>query len=111
MQKRGAGKLRWMITVEQLVDTNVAGKQQQAPSTFCIRPASVTPLTGRELANAKGVESDVTHLVELRYDSGAALITPKMRINYQGRILNIKAVRDVEERHRWLELDCVEQTT
>lgn len=73
--------------------------------------ACIKPLSGRELLWAREIVADVTHNVELRYLKG---ILPKHRILYQDlwggqtRVLNILAVLDDEERHRWLDLLCRE---
>lgn len=67
--------------------------------------AYIKPLSGNERYQAARIESDVTHKVYMRYrtDFGAA-----DRINYNGRIMQIKAVLNIEERNKWLELNVVE---
>lgn len=67
--------------------------------------ASIEPLSGRQLFAAQAVQNETTHRVVLRYIAG---IAPPMRVNFGGRLFDILAVRNVEERNRSLELDCRE---
>ena len=68
--------------------------------------AAVDPLSGREFFAAEQSQSEVTHRVLLRYMAG---IETEMRIRYgKKRILEIVSVRDVNERHEYLQLLCRE---
>lgn len=67
--------------------------------------AAVDPLSGREFFVAAQSQSEVTHRVLLRYMAG---IETEMRIRYGKRILEIVSVRDVNERHEYLQLLCRE---
>jgi SPP1 family predicted phage head-tail adaptor len=61
---------------------------------------------GRTYLAAAQEQAEVSHRVGIRYLSG---IKPKiMRIVYGSRILEIKAVQDVDERNRELILMCNE---
>ena len=51
------------------------------------------------------VETPVTHRVTIRHRDG---VTPKMRLKFGARILNIRAVINPAERNRTLELLCEE---
>ena len=58
-----------------------------------------------DYASASQSQSEVTHRVLLRYMAG---IETEMRIRYGKRILEIVSVRDVNERHEYLQLLCRE---
>lgn len=104
-----AGKLRHLVTIEyQRSDQGETGEVHADPKwyRFKIVNAAVVPLTGRELFNAEQVQPDVNTRVEMRYLEG---LTSAMRVNYDGRILNIASVIDLEERHREMHLMCIER--
>ncbi len=104
-----AGKLNKRVIVEASVET-ISGDGQPLIEwqTFATRYASVEPIetTGREYLQAAAIESDITHTVEMRFLTG---VTPKHRINYGGRMLEIFSVADIEERGRKLVCFCKEQ--
>ncbi len=103
-----AGKLRYLVTVQQPTDTpNSFGEPVITWAALVRTHASIEPLSGRELWNAQQVQAQVTHRVRLRYYPG---VMAKMRVSYGSRYLNIESVIDPEERHRELELLCTEAT-
>ena len=66
----------------------------------------VTPMNGEEILQAQQVHGKVTHKLTCRpWIDG---ITNKMRVNLNGRILNIVSAINVDERNRTLELMCLE---
>jgi SPP1 family predicted phage head-tail adaptor len=102
-----AGSLTQRVVIEQ--PGTARDDYGERPITWlpvATRWACITPLTGRELWNAQQVQPDVTHNVSLRYMRG---ITPKMRINYGGRILQILSVITVDENATELRLVCMER--
>jgi SPP1 family predicted phage head-tail adaptor len=69
--------------------------------------AAIVPLSGREAVAGDSVRGVVTHELTLRYRAG---IQPAMRlVTGSGRVFEIRAVRDPDERRRWLVCDCEEQ--
>lgn len=68
-------------------------------------PASLEPLKGKEYFQAAAVSEQNTIPVTIRYRAG---ITSALRILYGTRILNIRSVVDIEERHVKLVLMCEE---
>jgi SPP1 family predicted phage head-tail adaptor len=104
-----AGSLRHRITIRRLVDgqDDEFGSATLTPTVFADRvPASVEPLTGKELINADRTEAGVSHRVRIRYMPG---IVPKMQVVFNERILNIVSVINKEERNIELELMCLEK--
>lgn len=104
-----AGKLRHRITIESPADTQGAtfGEAKLTWSTFASVWAAVEPIGGKELLRADHVAGGLTHRVSLRYIAG---VTAKMRINFNGRHLNIAAPPiNKDERNIELELLCMEE--
>jgi len=97
-----AGKLRHRVTFQQLTeqkDTHGAGKNTWVD--VCTVYARIRPLTGRSLFAAQQNHSEVTGMIDIRYD---ARITAKMRAVFEGKIYSIHAVIDPELRHKELNL-------
>lgn len=73
-------------------------------------PAGISPLNGRELMAAKAVQSEVTHQIDIRYQT--FLANPKdsaaMRIVYRDRHFNIQSVLNVDERRREMRIMAAE---
>jgi SPP1 family predicted phage head-tail adaptor len=104
-----AGKLRKRVIVEVSTETISSDGQPLIEwQTFAERYASVEPIetTGREYLQGAAIEADITHTVTMRWFAG---VTPKHRINYGGRMLEIYSTADVEERGRRLVCFCKEQ--
>lgn len=66
---------------------------------------SVTTSGGREFTAAKKLQPELTHQAECRYD---ARIKPKMRLMFDGVVLDIRAVYDPTHRGRQMLLMCAE---
>ena len=102
-----AGQLRHRITIEEQVtsqeQTYGSIETNIAPRSPCW--ASVEPLSGKERLGADRAEASVTHRVRIRYQPD---VKPDMRVNFQGRYLNIISVINKEERNIELELLCSE---
>lgn len=67
--------------------------------------AAILPIKGREFFNAQQVNATVTTRIKIRYSSG---ITPGMRVVFGTKLYDIKAVLDIEERHKEIHLMCEE---
>lgn len=105
-----AAHLRQRITIEQytVTDRNEIGGEVKDWAPVATVWASVEPIRGREFFAAQQVNAEVTHKVTTRFHAG---ITPKMRVKYGARVLEIQSVIDPQERHLFLELMCVERVT
>jgi SPP1 family predicted phage head-tail adaptor len=102
-----AGQLRHLVTVQSRSTTpDTYGEPAQTwSSLYADQPASIEPLSGRELLNAQAIQSDVTHRLRMRYVSG---VETKHRILFGSRVFDIRAVRNVDERGIELEILCTE---
>lgn len=65
----------------------------------------IRPLRGREFDQAQQSQSEVTHKIVLRYRKD---IDKSMIIVHESRRFNIDYILDIDERKRYLELQCVE---
>lgn len=89
-----AGGLRHWLTFEDLVtglDSDGATVEDWVPA-FAVSsrmPAEVTPLSGRELIAAGGVQSKVTHRIKVRFRNG---FRARMRAVEREVYYNIEAV-------------------
>lgn len=103
-----AGQLKHTIDIQIALNSQDSyGAPAQEWVTFLsgIR-ASVEPGSGREFFAAQQVNSELTHLVKMRYRVG---IKSEMRIKFGNRYFDIKeSPKDVKEANRELHLMCRE---
>lgn len=101
-----AGLLRKRLTIQQRSQVQDTYGQ---PLTSWVDVATVwgevVPTSGNESLSSEAVQSSETHLVTIRYRQG---VTAKMRIKYGIRLFDIQSVLDENERHRTLNLSCIE---
>ena len=69
--------------------------------------AQISPLNARESADARRIESRVTHKVWIRYRAG---LTTAMRVKFGSRIFAIAEIINPEEANEMLALLCTEKT-
>lgn len=81
------------------------GGQVKAWTTEATIRAFVKPKSGTERIFATRLDSTLTHDVFMRYRTG--VVAPK-RLLFKGRPLQIRAVINIEEADRWLQLQCEE---
>jgi SPP1 family predicted phage head-tail adaptor len=62
-------------------------------------------LQGSQIVLADALRNEVTHRITIRYRAG---ITPRNRVSYGGRTMEILAVIDKEEAHIYQQLLCRE---
>jgi SPP1 family predicted phage head-tail adaptor len=83
----------------------MGGTTGASESVVATTRAAVEPVTSRERDQAMSVQTERTHRVNLRYRPG---ITETMTVGLGSRRFRIVGIRDLDERHRELELVCVE---
>ena len=106
-----AGDLRHRISIQKRTTAQDSFGAQQTTWTDVLQCwAHVAPLSGRELFAAQAVQSETTHSIVIRYN--ALLWKPteaaKMRVLYSGRVFNITASNNEDERNRMLTLAATE---
>lgn len=101
------GKLRHRVTIQSPAEAQDAGTGQVTLTwpTFATVWASIEGGGGREFVSAALQQADATDVVEIRYISG---VTPRMRIVYGSRTLEILSAQDSDGRRRRLLLMCRE---
>ncbi|MAU40975.1 MAG: hypothetical protein CMF31_05065 [Kordiimonas sp.] len=100
------GDLRERVTLEQTVKTaDGGGGYSQSWESVGVFPARVRPLTAREVAQAGQEIAQSRYEVTMRYRDG---VTTAMRLQWQGRILNIETAQNRDERRRFLTMACLE---
>lgn len=67
--------------------------------------ASIVPVRSSERQASAANQAEISHRVTIRYRSD---VTADMRIYYGTRQLAINGIRDINERHEWLEITCLE---
>lgn len=104
------GNLRRRIAFQARSSTVDTFGQQQTTwsdaSGLSAVPAELEALAGRELQTAQAINAEVTHRITVRYHPllGNPVAVAAMRINYTGRIFNILASMNVDERNREIEI-------
>jgi SPP1 family predicted phage head-tail adaptor len=117
---RKSSKYRTLVIVERprtpgdsdrlnVVDLSDDGKWVRV----CRRYAAVRKLDGREFLRLGQVRAEVTHIVELRYDSETKTISPVYRLRLgetaSARKLDVVVVDDQHERRVEIQLQCSEK--
>lgn len=103
-----AGNLRRRITLQSLAVTqgSTGAVTGTTPTDEATVWAEVLPRDGRQFLAAQGQHAEVTHVIQIRYRPN---VTRKMQVKLGTRVLAIESVTDLEERHRTLQLICVER--
>lgn len=101
-----AGKLRSNITIERESDvSDGAGGQNITWSTHKSMNAFIKPKSGYERVRGMQLESPLTHSVFIRYTNDILTVD---RVNFGGRLMQIRAVLNIKEQNKWIELLCEE---
>ena len=101
-----AGSLDKKVVIEKYSEgSDDFGEVTNTWESFASTYVSIVPLRGREHFSSKGVKSEVSHKIELRYMDG---IDSSMRIVYGSRVFNIESVINVREKNRTIEIMATE---
>lgn len=101
------GEMRHRISVEQSSGTadGMGGYTSLVWTEFAKVWAKIEPKTARENFEKKELKHQITHKVTVRYIDGLA---SDMRLKFGDRYFQIKGIRIVLEKTRYMELDCKE---
>jgi len=107
-----AGKYRDTVVVKRQVnDRDSLGHWKERTSNEIeIRRATIMPIGAGETWNDR-IQPEATHLVRLRWSTGAASIRPRDRLIWQSdgnRVLEITRTLDMRGDRRELSLECKE---
>jgi SPP1 family predicted phage head-tail adaptor len=86
---------------------NDTGGQNETWTNFATVWASLNPKITKEVNFAQRIEPRVDHEIVIRYLSG---LTPTMRISFDSRIFEIKAIIIPEEIKEFMILETTERT-
>jgi SPP1 family predicted phage head-tail adaptor len=105
-----AGLLNHRVTIELPVEVRDPdyGTMTKTWSPVATVWAAVEPISGREFIVNQEQQSELTARVRIRFSSTVAGLTPKMRVNYGGRLLQITAVINPLQADEELQLMCAE---
>ena len=102
-----AGKLDRRITIQQATVTRGAGGgETRTWANLATVWANVRPMSGREFTAGQQL-GEVTTTFQIRYRSD---VVEKMRVSYDSKTYNIRAVLPSEDRKRFITLACTEGT-
>ena len=73
--------------------------------------AEIIPLSGTEVFRADGISATAAFEVRTRFRPDIPDINAEMRFVFGERVLDIKSVRDIEGRRRWLSCVCEERSS
>ena len=100
------GKMRYRVKLQSPTNTTDAGGGiSQVWGLVSNLWADIKPVGGTETYRQGQVQESTTHEVTIRYRSD---IYTKYRILFGTRAFNIKHIKNIEERDRYLLLSCVE---
>jgi SPP1 family predicted phage head-tail adaptor len=101
------GKLRHVVQLESQSGTADGGGGIAItwPAYATGVSALLKPANGTERRFADRLEANITHVAWIRYRTD---VQAKHRLLYAGRTMQIRAVLNLEERNRWLELHLEE---
>ncbi len=100
------GELRHRLALQSATDsTDSYGQPTRSWATYATVWGKVLPVTAGESQLANQQQADITHRITIRH---RADVTAEHRILFGSRTLNIRGVRDLEERGITLEIDAEE---
>ena len=110
-----ASDLRRRVTIQVRSTTKTTTGQQVIAWTPLLTsvPADIQSLTGREMIASQAVNTEVTHLICVRYHALLAdpVAVAAMRVLYGTRIFEISGALNIDERNREIQLMAAEGLT
>ena len=101
-----AGKLRHRILLQtKTVSRDTFGAETVTWTTLATVWGSVEPMRGQEFIESQRAWAEVDTRMRIRYRDG---LVPTMRATWSGHVYDVKAVIEVEERKREVQLMCRE---
>jgi len=96
------GSLRNRITVQrQTFVSDGAGGGTNTWADYATIRSFIKPISGNEKLFSMRLEAAVTHRIFIRY---RADLTTKDRISYKGRLMQIRALINLEEANKFIEI-------
>jgi len=100
------GSLRKRVEIQQRVRTadGVGGWSNSWLTTQTVY-ANIEPVSAKEALFGMQNEHTISHRITIRYTEG---FTADYRVKFGSRTFDIKGIRNIEERERFMILDCLE---
>lgn len=104
-----AGELRSYVEIQKPDDAGSGWNGARTWSTYTNVWAEIVPTSGSETNDddTKKKQADISHTIKIRFVRG---LKPSMRIIFEGRKLLFRAIRNLDERNRTIEIDAREET-
>tara|TARA_R100000773_G_C4221020_1_gene119849 strand:+ start:1661 stop:1987 length:327 start_codon:yes stop_codon:yes gene_type:complete len=100
------GRMRYPVTLQSpTVTRDAGGGLTESYTTLATLFADIRPVSGSEKYRQGKLQESVTHEIIVRYRSD---IATNYRIVYESRNFNIRNIRNIDERDRFLKLICTE---
>lgn len=100
------GRMRHKVKLQSATATRDAGGGvSESWTTAKELWADIRPVSGAEKYRQGKVQETLTHEITIRHRTG---IDTNYRIQYESRNFNIKSIRNIDERDRFLVLLCTE---
>ena len=106
-----SGQLRHQLKIQRRICAlDDFGQQQDRWEDFLALRGNMRPVSGTEKVGSLSLNPSLTHTIAVRYRPALCfpLELASYRVLFGARILNIESVRNLEERNRWVVLNCVE---
>jgi len=101
------GKLRHVLELQTFTETeNKHGQKKKSWTPLAEVRGSVVPLSGKELVEARQLNSRTTHLIRIRHRTD---FKANGRLLHRGRTFNVISVADTDERRRELLIHAAEK--
>lgn len=103
-----SGSLRHTVSIYRQTGTTdaIGGTVAGAPTLVAQVRASIRPASSREITVASQRNLSISHVIAMRYRTD---FTSRDYLVFGTRTFAIVSMRNVDERNRRLELECVEQ--
>ena len=100
------GKMRHQVEIQRPVNTtDTGGGSARTWATVSTRWANIKPVSGVETYRQGQVQEALTHEIMIRHTSD---IGTNYRVKYGTRVFNIKHLRNIDERNRFIIMKCDE---
>lgn len=103
---KNTGGRRHRVLIQEAKETRTdKGSVSVQWLTVWKRWAEITAVSGSEVYAGRTLHAETSHLVVFNFVKG---LTVKHRVLFGGRVLDIQAINDIEERGKFHELQCTE---
>jgi len=99
------GQMRHLVTIQSTSNSaDGGGGYTQSWSTVEAVYAAIKPASGRESYRQGQIQDDTTHEITIRHRA----MNANYRISFDSRLFNIKSIKNIDERNRYMVLSCTE---